>query len=115
MQMNGEYNQYISCPNTSKCEQASMHKKNIYSFKSFDTFLTSHVNDLLMFTSIKHHIICCIPDIVENCRTLKLLIHPQKLWETMNVVGGVCVEHNLPSLLSSSLKDRKVFVSHPTQ
>jgi hypothetical protein len=67
-----------------------------------------------MFASIKHHIVCCIPDIVENCGTLKLLIHPQKLLETMNVVGGVCVEHNLPSL-SSSLKDRDFFVSHPTQ
>jgi hypothetical protein len=79
-------------------------QKRKNSFKSLGTFLTSHVNDLLMFTSIKHHIICCIPDVVENCRTLKLLIHPQKLLETMNVVGGVCVEHNLPSL-SSSLKD----------
>jgi hypothetical protein len=27
MQVSGEYNQYIYCPNTSKCEQASMHKK----------------------------------------------------------------------------------------
>jgi hypothetical protein len=112
MQVSGEYTQYIFCSNTSKCEQVSMHQKN---FKSPGTFLTSHVNDLLMFTSVKHHIICCIPDIVENCKTLKLLIHLQNLWETMNVVDGVCVEHNLLSLLSSSLKDRKVFVSHPTQ